>query len=195
FPDFSLIGKVKGDSHDNKQRNKIAVSFRGGAYGSKIDELLVGRIEAWLRKCDFTLDDELCFFYQVEHDRELNCGFAERLSQRANVEVVQDRITPEKIDYFYHDKKVVISNRLHVPLYALKNGCLPIAVVDRKSNRKIVSLFKDIGLEDFIFDLDQGYLVKEEIDKLSQTLERCCSGMSGYTEAALNFGLVHLKES
>ncbi|MFN4238408.1 MAG: polysaccharide pyruvyl transferase family protein [Vogesella sp.] len=68
--------------------------------------------------------------------------------------VVYPQSSKEQIFDIYRKSEFIISNRLHALLFAAKLGCLPIALIKKERNVKIVGVFEKVGLADLIVDID-----------------------------------------
>jgi exopolysaccharide biosynthesis predicted pyruvyltransferase EpsI len=82
---------------------------------------------------------------QVTLDYDINASEA----KRNNVPIVNYNITNaslKAITETYAISKYVISNRLHALLLGMINGAIPIAIIDAKEDRKILSYLEILGV-------------------------------------------------
>lgn len=68
--------------------------------------------------------------------------------------MVYPQSSKEQIFDIYRKSKYIISNRLHALLFAAKLGCLPIALIKKERNVKIVGVLEKVGLGELIVDID-----------------------------------------
>ena len=65
-----------------------------------------------------------------------------------------------ELSSYYKNIDFIFSNRLHVLLLSALNGATPIAYVESESNKKIIGLFKDLGLQSNIVYYNEDYDLK-----------------------------------
>lgn len=88
---------------------------------------------------------------QVELDRDYITYLEKNIDSRNDpVSFIHDG--QESIYAEYAKAKLVVSNRLHVLLFALSQGTMVIPVINRKLHFKVAGVFEDMGLGDVIFD-------------------------------------------
>ena len=154
FPDLSFLlgSRCETSSEPNTVKRKFVCSFRechftlgfDRDYDSNIVGLLRGLVEAFER-------DEVVFCSQTRRDDV----YVQKLGAECG-DCSVERFFSYDIDsflQFYSGFSYVVSNRLHVLLIAAFAGCVPIAIVSKEENRKIVSLFSDNDLEDLCIDV------------------------------------------
>lgn len=95
------------------------------------------------------------FFCQVVEDWEFMRKFGKHVHF----------LTPENYESYYSNLDVVITNRVHVYLFALQNGCTPV-MLTHKNHRKAIDLIKDLGLDDTIIFSDSDGLDENLLDKI-----------------------------
>lgn len=153
FPDMAfLIQKTILDQNSNKEKN-IVLSFRDREKSknfSVIDKDLID-LEFFKEK---TNDYKFIFSSQVEFDK----GFNGKLMNLFD----KNKFQTEKLDFenknqyfdLYQSAELVISNRLHVLLFALVSGTKAVALVEKEHDQKIIGIFKDLGFENLICDIN-----------------------------------------
>ncbi|NGO00122.1 polysaccharide pyruvyl transferase family protein [Grimontia sp. S25] len=150
---------------DNLKR-KVALSFRR----DNNDEL----IEGIGKVIEHFGSDNVELVYQVERDLEFMNSIKSKFEINSEVKKV------DNICKGYNDYKIVFSNRLHVLIFAMSRGCIPIALIT-ESNVKISSLFRDIGISNNIINLSH-------LSKPNQVF------MMGENYNCFNFGHLFLEQ-
>jgi polysaccharide pyruvyl transferase WcaK-like protein len=93
----------------------------------------------------------------------------ERYQKNYDVLLIEKYIDSCSMYDLYSSASMVCSNRLHVLMFAMFCGSLPIAIVNRDKEKKINGIFSDAGLEEIILDISQG---THELDRLPELLHR-----------------------
>lgn len=102
--------------------------------------------------------------YQVAFDKKTN----ESLVNGSNIEnkqVISLTLSLDDNVAFYSTCKYVLSNRLHVLLLALSAGAIPVAVINKKENAKIVGIFDSLGLSHCLIESSE--LSFEKVNAIS----------------------------
>ncbi len=94
--------------------------------------------------------------YQVEFDRELQELIYDKFKD-SNVELLNMCNSISDNVEVFKKCKFVISNRLHILLLGMSSGCIPIALINKSENAKIVGIFQDNGFERFIADYNNKF--------------------------------------
>ncbi|XPF95065.1 polysaccharide pyruvyl transferase family protein [Colwellia sp. RE-S-Sl-9] len=117
-------------------------------------------------------DNVLCFINEVNRTQEIiTTGFQVEFDKEVNNSLIQNSDVNDKSTLsltssldenvaFYSTCKYVLSNRLHVLLLALSAGAIPIAVINRKENAKIVGIFESLDLSHCLIDSSEVSLQK-----------------------------------
>jgi hypothetical protein len=115
---------------------------------------------------------------QVSRDGPL----AKAIQAELKCELVSFSQTPESVACVftaYESSVMVISNRLHSLLFGWSRGAIPLALVCLQEDRKIIDLFKHLGLETLLWPADKQTGLAERISALcaqADTLRhRLCS--------------------
>jgi polysaccharide pyruvyl transferase WcaK-like protein len=150
FPDMALLLPTHASTkmHD---RSCIVVSFR--AHTSVVLPDLARQIEEVIDKIDPEQNAEIIFSAQVARDQPvmneifhlINCSRPKNI-----VSLIDDQ---PGLFSLYGRADVVISNRLHVLIFALSRGAQVRALVDPSHDRKIIGIFKEASLEDSLINL------------------------------------------
>ena len=151
FPDLALLLPDPGPGLAN--RSGLVCSFRSEPDIDGYDEA----IECFLmlaRQGDFGgAAATWRFCSQVIFDDARNRQLALSLSA---MHVPIDSKHFFDFDYFcqqYGAVRAVLSNRLHVLLFALRMGTPAFAVIDPVVNRKVAGIYNELGLQEFIVDV------------------------------------------
>lgn len=142
--DLAFILECVENNRKHEDRNCLGYSFRKFTISSQ--NCKTKKIVSDLKE-EYSLEP----FYQVTRDLEF-------ISEICNDETVSN---VEEISY-YQKYDVVVSNRLHVLLFAMSQGAIPIPVLSNDNN-KIRYIFKDMGFEDFVYDIDSEVHIQEHI--------------------------------
>lgn len=129
------LGFLVGQSSRQVQViRRIGLSFRSDAKG-------ISLMEAALLLSDLRSNPAISLhaLYQVDRDRDFMEKLAEHLGIAKPVAVSDDLSA-------YSDIDAVISNRLHVLVFGMSRGAVPIAIL-KECNQKVRSLLQDIGLD------------------------------------------------
>ncbi|MBL8812334.1 MAG: polysaccharide pyruvyl transferase family protein [Planctomycetaceae bacterium] len=131
-------------------RSEIAVSFRSRPWmeGEGEQQLLssVQRLASQFSLRPVVIE-------QVRFDRDVS----DRMQRVLKSDIVRFEGTQESCDAVfgrYEHSKVLLSNRLHSLLFSWSRGAIPVPVVDRNSDRKIIGLYDQYGLSDLVIDAE-----------------------------------------
>jgi polysaccharide pyruvyl transferase WcaK-like protein len=113
--------------------------------------------------------DKLVISYQVDSDYKFSKYLLERYQNEYDVMFIEQYIDSRSMYDLYSGASMVCSNRLHVLMFAMFCGSLPIAIVNRAKERRINGIFSDAGLQEIILDIAQG---THELDRLPELLDR-----------------------
>lgn len=160
------------DYGNSKQAKKywFGISFRTGTtseneggYTDNLERHLLG--SSWIQQAS----DNLLFVSQVKRDDQYLMGLRDRLKSAGDIICYEESCdSKNKIFLTYEDVDVVLSNRLHVLLFAASRGAIPVAVVEKEKHKKIVGIFRHIGLEELIFDISGNLLLDAKLDEVKE---------------------------
>lgn len=125
--------------------NVALLSFRVPAKGADLLERKISHLIALLRANGL----RPILFSQVERDQGFNRGIAERFGLDFDERSMARSGRWNIYEDMYRSAIVVVSNRLHVLLFGLFNGCGALALVPYRE-RKITGVFDMIGLQNCI---------------------------------------------
>jgi len=156
-PDLSWAYKV--DAKKNKvNRNTIYLSFRSSIYHERHDSAYVSRLIDSIRAVLDSLlkhgqRKRILIGYQTTADKVFSMSLYEVLRKNYNVDLRPGQVTVHELGKVYVDAAFVLSNRMHVLLFAYKFGVLPVAITDVARHSKISAVFKESGLGDLLVDV------------------------------------------
>lgn len=155
-PDLSWAYKVDYDRQKNK--NTIYLSFRSSTFYEKHDLGYVSRLKESIKVVLDSLvkqdqEKSIVIGYQASADKDFSKVLYEALKGDYNIMLCPDQVIVHTLEKTYNDVEFVLSNRMHVLLFAYKFGALPIAVTDAAQHSKISEVFKESGLDDLLVDI------------------------------------------
>jgi len=132
----------------------------------KIVKLVCGQ---WSKK--------LIISYQVTRDRDFCKELADRYTNSTDVVFIEKQINSQSMYDLYSRAFMVFSNRLHVLMFAMACGSLPVAVVDVAVQHKVTGIFSDVGLMQLVIDIGKGNSaveslpgIEDEADKIKEKM-------------------------
>lgn len=157
IPDLSFLAfdEYSTCSRESLKVSDVLISFRGDRSPPLVSDHYHRMIKADIPEiCQLTFKS-ICCYSQVKYDAEF-------------LKSIYDSISPDTTAASYHEEysdigkaaalinnvDIVISNRLHVLLPAIMLGKLVVAVGTYEDDKKIFSIFKDMGVQEFFYDLD-----------------------------------------
>lgn len=160
-PDMSWLYEGNGRRSYNLTigggKQNVLLNFRNRKWESRtlggdddpLTKQILGILDCMRKKMDFTI----IIAYQVAADYHYSQYLAQLLGEMYEVEFVKGQMDLDGAEALYGRTTYVISNRLHSLLLCYKYGALPIGLVDRNENMKIVSTFKDCGLGNLLINI------------------------------------------
>lgn len=161
FPDLAWLMEVKSSTNIQDQtkleNDYVIFSFREASHKldnptaykehlypvlDKISDLMCGK-----------LAKQLVISYQVEFDYEVCREIKDRYREQHETIFLEDKINQQNMQNLYSHASLVFSNRLHVLIFAMTCGAVPIAVIDTEKHSKIAGIFSDAGLMDLVVDI------------------------------------------
>ncbi|MCC4833075.1 polysaccharide pyruvyl transferase family protein [Shewanella sp. 10N.7] len=170
FPDFGLC--LDYSSGDKTEKCGVGFSFRSGVVSSNANNA-----ENTLAICDAL--NTIKQSYQLTPIVQVNLD-DDYMSLLANeIELDTASITffdhdADKIFSAYENVKFVISNRLHVLIFALSRGAMVIPYIDRSRHTKVTGVFEDIGLGDVIYDIANPTDINEHLQLVESIFSGLC---------------------
>ncbi|MEQ9667106.1 polysaccharide pyruvyl transferase family protein [Coleofasciculus sp. G2-EDA-02] len=139
---------------------------------SVLDEIVKLVCGQWSKK--------LIISYQVTRDHDFCKELADRYTNLADVVFIEKQIDSQSMYDLYSRALMVFSNRLHVLMFAMACGSLPVAVVDAAVQHKVTGIFSDVGLMQLVIDIGKGTSAVEslpgivdEADKIKEKMASC----------------------
>jgi len=96
--------------------------------------------------------DRLVVSYQVGYDYPFCREIAQRYSRSHDVVFLERKIDTRTMTDVYSRASLIFSNRLHVLLFGIICGSVPVAVTDASEHHKIAGLLADIGMSRLFID-------------------------------------------
>lgn len=161
-PDLCYVLDANIDS--DLKRSKVGISFRD--LGKDVNSQIEKSVEIFINHfSEKGMDVEI--FYQVERDRSFNKYLFDKYKSK-NTSFRNDVLT-WKEKSFYLDKKLVLSNRLHVLLLGQLHNCVPISLTFNQTNtNKINNIFDSVNMSDFLYsNITKNDLEQFEINELN----------------------------
>ena len=146
-------------------KTTILLSFRRRGFAKSVsghaEDPIAEQVLNALSFLKSRLDLKIIVAYQVAEDA-LFCGYlAGLLRNNYEVEFIDKQMTLDDAREVYRKAVFTISNRLHSLLLSYKYGCVPVALVDKEENLKIVSTFEDCGLGELLINIGDDSSVLE----------------------------------
>ncbi|WP_081803538.1 polysaccharide pyruvyl transferase family protein [Halotalea alkalilenta] len=141
--------------------NAVVISFRANVNGTEHDSNYLGIFQKQLNELisfDVFRGQKIILTYQVLYDRQACCEIYESLKDKCaekgiNISFIDEKLLLEDANLVYKKAYCIISNRLHVLLLAGKNKTLPIPLIIKRDNKKIIGILNDNGLAHTIIDI------------------------------------------
>lgn len=153
--DFKFLTDNKLDKSKNTQP-LIVISLRGDIEGHKLNiEYFNSLAERVISILKVNPNYQLKLAYQVQEDLEVLEALKVKLDEHnIAAELLKEQLTLGQAIHLYASANYVITNRLHVALFAILNDTIPLITTDIKKHKKIVNIFKDLDLEEILIDFN-----------------------------------------
>jgi polysaccharide pyruvyl transferase WcaK-like protein len=148
FPDLAFTMSPLQAAPAREQ--KAVVSIRSRNVTPDYDQVIKRQIASVLDTVDPTRKLEVLIAAQVDADLRYLDDLAATLSQARQTTVLRNRLSEQEALELYAASQVVVSNRLHVLLLALRQGTPAFAAIDPKADSKVAGIYADIGFGDLI---------------------------------------------
>lgn len=152
FPDFAFMLATRERAAETSDPY-IVLSFRADD-ASQLEAIAVG-VRAMLERIDPDRRHAIVLAAQVERDERICAALRDLVADGRPTRIVDANIGEAGLFDLYHRAAWVISNRLHVLLFAASCAARIWALVDRRRNAKIIGLFEDAGFGDRLVHLDE----------------------------------------
>jgi polysaccharide pyruvyl transferase WcaK-like protein len=170
---------------DKQRKYKFGLSFRSGTI-SDSDRTYTDLLEMHLLNSRTMIQacSKLLFVSQVKRDDLYVASLRDKMDRSAPLICYQEN-KQSQMDILrsYDGVELVLSNRLHVLLFAASRGAIPIPLLDGAKHSKIVGIFQDENLADLIFNIKG---VKSLDDHLSEVMSRACSIQHSLSEVFIS---------
>ncbi|QNL51571.1 polysaccharide pyruvyl transferase family protein [Olivibacter sp. SDN3] len=158
FPDLAWSYEPPINVSPPDKDQYIILSFRSNSYGKVHDERYfqpyVERVKAILKSFS-DLKLRVIISYQVKYDREASFVLQKALMEDFDVEVIDRKLLLEEAAGLYNKALFVISNRLHVLLFALQCNTISFPLIDPVDNKKIYHIWKDNQMAEAVMDINE----------------------------------------
>lgn len=157
FPDLAFMSHDLIEKRGGVSKGYCFVSVRADFPDAKIQE---GYLDKVIKKVfqfsDCLSLDAILIGYQVPEDKQSCKMLAEslRIMGVENIKFINEPLSFQMSVKLISEAEIVLSNRLHIVLPALVMGVRHGVVTDARKHTKIISLYKTIGAEFAIYDID-----------------------------------------
>lgn len=139
MPDLAFLAQNTNKDNNLKKNKACGVSIR---YTTPDEFEYMVSVLQYLIKNDWSIH----VFYQVEADKEISYELYKRINCNS-VTYNSKCLWFNDMDY-YKNKKVIISNRLHVLIVGMKYSAIPVPVLGTlESGNKVRRIFESLGLD------------------------------------------------
>ena len=184
FPDFGWLS-IEGEKSDVRSPKKeVIFSFRESTHSCSeragYEDSLYEVLDPIVRHLT-----EKGFSILVTFQVALDEPIAQRIYQRyrSNSAV---KYHPKQIDEdtlaLYSNAAFIVSNRLHAMIFGAKRGAVPVPLVNTDDHLKIVGIFKDLGLEYLMLNLQAGPTEANKIQYALEHPEQIAKHIANYVE-------------
>ena len=164
FPDLAWAQENRtfeyvSSNSGNTEPSCIVFSFRdtvrfcGGKY--RLDEHLLPILDELVEKLCKQNGMKLVLCYQVDYDRLFMKKLEDRYkSEISQITFIDERLKEERVANIYSKDSVIVTNRLHVFLFAAMCGSIPVVLINSRVQMKITGILKDAYLDEVLIDID-----------------------------------------
>lgn len=136
---------------------------------------------------------KLVISYQVTRDYEFCKGIRDRYKYDCDVMFIESQVDSQCMYDLYSRASMVFSNRLHVLLFAMVCGSLPVAVIDLAEHSKITGIFLDARLMRLVIDIRKSSNEVEVLRSLSTDAPAIEEEIALYRKRQLSLGKALLR--
>jgi polysaccharide pyruvyl transferase WcaK-like protein len=195
FPDLAWLMEMPpaSDKPMNIDGDYVIFSFREFPYKLtetvKYNNNLYAVLDAIVKLVCGEWSKKLVISYQVTRDYEFCKGIRDKYKDDCNVIFIESQIDSQCMYDLYSRASMVFSNRLHVLLFAMVCGSLPVAVIDlAEHNKKITGIFLDAQLMRLVIDIRKSSDEVEVLRGLAADAYLIEEEIALYRKRQLNFG-------
>ncbi|MEM8722323.1 MAG: polysaccharide pyruvyl transferase family protein [Cyanobacteria bacterium P01_G01_bin.39] len=205
FPDLAwLIEKPHYDSISplKVDGDYVVFSFRKAPtdwdesteYSAEYNHNLLVLLDEIVKLLCSNKSKKLVISYQVDKDRKFCQEMYDKYKNIYNVVFIERQIDSKCMWDLYSRASMVFSNRLHVLMFAMACGSLPVAIINEVNQHKIAGIFLDAGLKELILDIGKSSSGIEDLIKIAADAERIKEKISLSYESRQNSGKALLKQ-
>ncbi|NEZ58350.1 polysaccharide pyruvyl transferase family protein [Leptolyngbyaceae cyanobacterium CCMR0081] len=185
FPDLAWLFRSGFQTaiKPSMDREYIVFSFRESAHScdtsNAYQENLIIVLDRVVDLVCRQWSKRLVVAYQVDRDSDFCQRLVQRYVEPYDVEFVDQKLNVQAALELYSNALMVFSNRLHVLLFTIMAGSLPLAVIDSNSQSKVTGIFLDAELASLVLDIhsDSDQVMKlnilvDEMNPIKEKIER-----------------------
>ncbi|WYL97343.1 MAG: polysaccharide pyruvyl transferase family protein [Gloeotrichia echinulata IR180] len=139
-----------------------------------LDEIVKTVCSKWQKK--------LVISYQVEFDYDLCRDISNKYKDECELIFIDKKIDSQSWYNLYSRSYMIFSNRLHVLIFAMVCGSIPVAVVDSLTHDKITGVFSDAGLMRLLINISNRNNGVEVLNEISADSNRIKKDIALYIE-------------
>lgn len=184
FPDLAWSYKPPLADPSNGEDFYVVLSFRSNIYGTEHDEIYFSPYVKQIKEILAALTSRrfrIVISYQVEYDREASFMLKNTLEKDFEVELIDKKLLLDEAAQIYGKAKLVISNRLHVLLFALQCHTISFPLIDPVGNKKIYHIWEDNQMSNAILDINAS--PAENIAVVQKGIDNACFVLDPFMQA------------
>ncbi|MFQ3635129.1 MAG: polysaccharide pyruvyl transferase family protein [Cyanobacteriota bacterium] len=179
FPDLAWLMETEYTQKrpSIESREFVIFSFRDLTPGflnkhlnsQEYQRILLSKLDKIVDYVSINLSKKILICYQVDRDKSMSDFLYDRYKNICKIDFLDSRVTSRDMEKVYSSSCLVFSNRLHVLMFSMAFGALPIAVIDSEKHTKISGVFADSGMKPLLLDIhDEGISIEKKLDDLVQ---------------------------
>ncbi|WP_448603755.1 polysaccharide pyruvyl transferase family protein [Thermoleptolyngbya sp.] len=179
FPDLAWLMETEYTQKrpSIESRELVIFSFRESTPGflnSHLDaqeyqNMLLSKLDEIVEYVSTHLSKRILICHQVDRDKFMSDLLYNRYRNVCKVDCLDPRITSRDMEKIYSNSFLTFSNRLHVLMFSMAFGSLPVAVIDSERHVKISGIFVDSEMRSLLIDVyDKDVPTRQRLDDLIQ---------------------------
>ncbi len=196
FPDLAWLMEVPQATKSllAGQENYVIFSFRSIHRYSKTEtgsdnQDIYRLLDDIVQKLCIQGDQKLVICYQVTRDREFCRSLHARYQNQCEAIFIEQQVDRQFMSDLYSRASMIFSNRLHVLLFGLICGSIPIAVINQKTQAKVSGIFSDAGLMKLVLDTNQATIDWQHLREIMADAPTLKQEMKHYRDRQRDYGL------
>ncbi|WP_013322873.1 polysaccharide pyruvyl transferase family protein [Gloeothece verrucosa] len=177
FPDLAWLMEVDSQKYlhkDGQESDYIIFSYRSSTHAfapsENYQKQLFNVLDKIVEIARLQWSKKLVISYQVDQDYQFCKTIAQRYQTSIDVTFIEQILDESSMYDLYSNAYMVFSNRLHVLLFSLSCGSLPVGVIDKVNHDKITGIFNDAGLEELLIDIGKDTVEDQQILAFSKDI-------------------------